>query len=129
MASNFEIKKTTKEKYSVWIEKYQYYFKTPANQDGSKRYVCSKAGCSASVTIINGEVCKVNGVFVREYNEELIKQAHIENHEPISVQKIFEKDFKQSMKEAIKLQPDKPIGQVYNEQQNLMIEKMGSLEV
>ena len=33
MASNFEIKKTTKEKDSVWIEKYQYYFKTPANQD------------------------------------------------------------------------------------------------
>ena len=69
MASNFEIKKTTKEKDSVWIEKYQYYFKTPANKDGSKRYVCSKVGCSASVTIINEEVCKVNGVFIREYNE------------------------------------------------------------
>ena len=33
------------------------------------------------------------------------------------------------MKEAIKQQPDKSVGQVYHEQQNLLIEQMGSVEV
>ena len=56
MAANFETKKTTKDKDSIWVEKYQYYFKKPTNKDGSKRYVCSEEGCSASVTIINGDV-------------------------------------------------------------------------
>jgi hypothetical protein len=128
MAANFETKKTTKDKDSIWVEKYQYYFKKPTNKDGSKRYVCSEEGCSASVTIINGDVCKVNGIFIREYNSETIKQAHKDNHEPISDQKIFEIDFKLAMKDAIEQQPDKPVGQVYNEQQNAMIHKLGSVE-
>jgi hypothetical protein len=128
MAANFETKKTTKDKDSIWVEKYQYYFKKPTNKDGSKRYVCSEEGCSASVTIINGDVCKVNGIFIREYNSETIKQAHKDNHEPISDQKIFEIDFKLTMKDAIEQQPDNPVGQVYNEQQNAMIHKLGSVE-
>jgi hypothetical protein len=32
------------------------------------------------------------------------------------------------MKDAIEQQPDKPVGQVYNEQQNAMIHKLGSVE-
>jgi hypothetical protein len=70
--------------------------------------VCSEEGCSASVTIINGDVCKVNGIFIREYNSETKKQAHKDNHEPISDPKIFETDFKLTMKDAIEQQPDKP---------------------
>ena len=108
MAANFETKKTTKDKDSIWVEKYQYYFKKPTNKDGIKRYVCSEEGCSASVTIINGDVCKVNGIFIREYNSETKKQAHKDNHEPISDPKIFETDFKLTMKDAIEQQPDKP---------------------
>ena len=66
--------------------------------------------------------------FKKEYNSETIKQAHKDNHEPISDQKIFEIDFKLTMKDAIEQQPDKPVGQVYNEQQNAMIEKLGGVE-
>ena len=73
-------------------------------------------------------MCKVNSIFIREYNSETIKQAHKDNHEPISDQKIFEIDFKQTMKDAIQQQPDKPVGQVYNEQQNVMIQKLGGVE-
>ena len=32
------------------------------------------------------------------------------------------------MKDAIQQQPDKPVGQVYNEQQNVMIQKLGGVE-
>ena len=36
MMSNFEINETTKEKDSVWIKKYQYYFEAPVTKDASK---------------------------------------------------------------------------------------------
>ena len=127
MASNFQTKKTSKENESKWVENYQYYFKKPINKDGSKRYICS--GCTASITILNDEIIKINGNLVKDYSSILIKESHKENHEPVSVKKIFEIDFKLSMKAGIKLQPDKPVGQVYQEQQNKIIEDVGTLLV
>ena len=129
MASNVETRKSTKDKESKWVENYQYFFKKPINKNGSMRYVCSYNGCSASVTILNNEIIKVNGKNIKEYSADLIKEGHKDNHEAISGSKIFEIDFKLTMKDAVEKQPGKPIGQVYQEQQNKIIEDLDTLEI
>ena len=71
MAANLT---TTKDKESYLCFSYQYYTKPP-NKDGSVKSVCKEKKCMASITMLNDEIIKMNGILVQDVNENNIKRV------------------------------------------------------
>ena len=78
MASNFVTKTTSKDKEFIYCEQYKYYLKRE-NKDTSKIYVCKEKDCSASISILNQEIIKINGTKINSFSIELIENSHKEH--------------------------------------------------
>jgi hypothetical protein len=69
---------------SVKFYGFKYNFKTENKVSGTKRYICNKKGCYASVTVLEDKIVKINGVLVKTYkvNSRHVEQSHnVECHD------------------------------------------------
>ena len=84
------------------VENYQYYFKED-NKDGSSRWVCKTNKCSASITIKDQSVIKVNGKKLDSEDDlsEKIKSSHKEHCKPLSEAEKICMDFNQNLKKIV----------------------------
>ena len=57
-----------------------YYFKSPVNKNGTSGYVCSENSCSASITMLNDEIIKINGRIIEACTSDLIRSSHKDEH-------------------------------------------------
>jgi hypothetical protein len=87
-----ETNKTTKN--LKLVEGFLYYFKSPINKDGTSRYVCSESSCSASITMFNDEIIKINGKIIEACTSELIRSSHKDGHDSLEKSQIFNIDFR-----------------------------------
>ena len=113
MASNIIKKKTSKNKETTFAANYQYYFKPPVNKDSTKRYVCIEEKCSASITLLNSEIIKINGKKIEFYSDDMIIASHRDAHGGVSENKLINMDFRQTVKNRIISEPDVPVTQIY----------------
>lgn len=105
-----------------------YYKRAKENKDGSQRYTCSNDDCSASITVLNDEIVKINGKLVQMVDEEKVKTSHKNNHVSLSDQEIMKMEFKRTMKVRVRNE-NLPIQQLYQEEQTKIIRKVGDMEI
>jgi hypothetical protein len=93
------------------------------------RQYSAESSCSASITILNDEIIKINGKIIEACTSELIRSSHKDGHDSLEKSEIFNIDFRVTMKDAVSRQPDKSVAQVYQEEQSKVVSQMGSLEL
>ena len=122
MASNFTTIPTTRGKESIVCFNFRYHLKQ-LNKSGSKHFVCRT--CSASITISNGFIIKINNNEVDVVNEDSINTSH-QNHEPLKNSEILALDFKNKLKMKV-VSDNTPIQQFFQEEQSKLIRNIGNM--
>ena len=80
------------------------------------------------MTLLNNQIIKINGNFVEDVNENNIKMSHKDSH-GLTSSDIIGKEFKTVLKTTIKDNPNKPIQQIYQEEQSKIIKKFGDMTI
>ena len=124
MASNFVTKTTSKDKEFIYCEQYKYYLKRE-NKDTSKIYVCKEKDCSASISILNQEIIKINGTKINSFSIELIENSHKE-HDKVPEEEIVKEDFVKNLKSRI-ADVNAPLQQLYQEEQTKIVKEKADL--
>jgi hypothetical protein len=91
--------------------------------------VCKDKKCSASITVFNNQIIKINGNHVDDANENSIKISHKDNHPGLTTADIIGKEFKNDLKTTIKENPNRPIQQIYQDEQSKIVKKFGDMTV
>ena len=81
----------------------------------------------ASITMLNDQIIKIIGNLVQDVNENNIEMSHEDNHPGLTTSYIIGKEFKNVLKTTIKENPNRPIQQIYQEQQSKIIKKFGDM--
>ena len=79
--------------------------------------------------MLENEVIKINGKIIQEYTSEMIKGSHKDGHTALDRSEIFKIYFRATMKDAVVRQPDKPVAQVYQEEQSKIVSQMNSMDL
>jgi hypothetical protein len=66
---------------------------------------------------------------LQEYSCEMIKGNHKDGPTALDRSEIFKIDFRATMKDAVVRQPDKPVAQVYQEEQSKIVSQMNSMDL
>ena len=110
---------TSKDRECILIENYIYYCKR-TNKDSSKNYVCRD--CTASITMVNGEVSILNGKKAENMCTDVIINSHKE-HQALNETELLRREFKSNLKKRIACESG-PIQQIYQDEQTKIVKNI-----
>ena len=127
MASNTITKKTTKNNNCILYKNYIYNKKGALNKDSSQRYACKQEGCTASITMLNDQVIKINGNLNLDVD---IQTCHKSNHGPLTDNELKKMDFMTNLKETWQQQTTTTtVNQLYQLERTKVIKELGDMNL